>query len=139
MRALQRAAADETRTQRPLCVASGECCRFERFGHRLYVTGLEAAWTLREIGGAPAPHALREAVERGDCPYLRGSACSIHAARPLGCRLYFCDLRATTWQQDLSERLLQRLKRLHEDVDVPYRYGDWRTMLAHFEDPIQPS
>ena len=27
--------------RRPVCNASGRCCRFEEYGHRLYVTGLE--------------------------------------------------------------------------------------------------
>ena len=52
--------------------------------------------------------------------------------RPLGCRIYFCDPRAAGWQEDLSERTLARLRALHDAHDVPYRYGEWRTMLAHF-------
>jgi hypothetical protein len=29
--------------RRPLCTASGRCCRFDEFGHRLYVTTIELA------------------------------------------------------------------------------------------------
>jgi hypothetical protein len=28
--------------------------------------------------------------------------------------------------------MLSRLRALHEAHAVPYRYGEWRTMLAHF-------
>lgn len=40
----------------PTCAQSGRCCRFEEFGHRLYVTGLEASVTLLGAGliGSPA-------------------------------------------------------------------------------------
>jgi Fe-S-cluster containining protein len=33
----------------PACWASGRCCNFARAGHRLYVTGLEAAWTAAQV------------------------------------------------------------------------------------------
>jgi len=139
LRSIHLEAAEETRRQRPLCIASGDCCHFERFGHRLYVTGLETAWTLRHLGGPPSWPSLQAGAQRGDCPYLHGGQCSIHSARPLGCRLFFCDPLATAWQQDLSERLLARVRRLHDALSLPYRYGDWRTMLAHFADPAGES
>jgi hypothetical protein len=28
--------------------------------------------------------------------------------------------------------MLARLRALHESHGIPYRYGEWRTMLAHF-------
>lgn len=134
LRAVHAACASEVRAKRPLCIASGDCCRFEAYGHRLYVTGLETAWTLRELGATPSLQEVAGAAARGDCPFLAGSQCGAHAARPLGCRTYYCDPLAQVWQQDLSERLLARVRRLHDDCDIPYRYGDWRTMLAHFAD-----
>jgi len=36
----------------PACWASGRCCNFEAAGHRLYVTGLEAAYTVVRAGGS---------------------------------------------------------------------------------------
>jgi hypothetical protein len=132
LRAIHAACAEEARIQRPLCIASGACCRFETYGHRLYVTGLETAWSLRQLGHTPSPDQLAAAAARGDCPFLAGSLCTAHAARPLGCRVYFCDPLAQLWQQDLSERLLARVRALHDACGAPYRYGDWRTMLAHF-------
>jgi len=32
------------REPRPVCVASGACCHFERYGHSLWLTGLEVSW-----------------------------------------------------------------------------------------------
>lgn len=132
IRAVHAACASAARTQRPVCIASGACCRFEAYGHRLYVTGLETAWTLRELGTTPSLESVTAAAMRGDCPFLQGSLCGAHTARPLGCRTYYCDPLAQVWQQDLSERLLARIRALHDSCGVPYRYGDWRTMLAHF-------
>lgn len=36
----------------PTCNASGRCCKFDTYGHRLYVTGLEIAWFLGRVSGA---------------------------------------------------------------------------------------
>ena len=132
LRAIYGVVATETETLRPVCNASGRCCRFEEYGHRLDVTGIEAAWCLRGSGMVPDAAAVRAAAMRGDCPFLDNGRCGVHAVRPLGCRIYFCDPRAAGWQEDLSERTLGRLRALHDAHDVPYRYGEWRTMLAHF-------
>lgn len=137
IRAVHAACAAQVQARRPLCLASGACCHFERYGHRLYVTGLETAWTLRELGAAPSLETVAAAAARGDCPFLVGSQCGAHAARPLGCRTYYCDPLAQHWQQDLSETLLARIRALHDACSLPYRYGDWRTMLAHFADPTE--
>ena len=55
-------AARRTKAGGGRCRQSGRCCRFESYGHRLYVTGLEAAWfltrTLEPAGLAPG-HAGR--------------------------------------------------------------------------------
>lgn len=132
LRAMVLEADAAVRARRPLCVSQGACCHFERFGHQLWMSGLEVAWCLRQLPTAPRATEIDDAVRRGDCPFLRDGACSVHWARPLGCRAYFCDPKATRWQEDLSERMLARLRALHEVHDVPYRYGEWRTMLAYF-------
>ncbi len=124
--------ARETAVLAPTCNASGRCCRFGEWGHLLYVTGLEAAWCLRESARTPTAADVRAAAGRDDCPFLESGLCAVHLARPLGCRAYFCDPRADGWQEALSERMLTRLRALHDAHGVPYRYGEWRTMLAHF-------
>lgn len=132
LRAIHEDMARETLERGPACNASGRCCRFEAWGHQLWVTGLEAAWCLRGAGFAPDRESVLAAARRGDCPFLESGRCSVHAARPVGCRAYFCDPRAAGWQEALSERMLARLRALHDRHGVPYRYGEWRTMLAHF-------
>lgn len=124
--------ARETAVLAPTCNASGRCCRFGEWGHLLYVTGLEAAWCLRESARTPTAADVRAAAGRDDCPFLESGLCAVHLARPLGCRAYFCDPKAEGWQEALSERMLARLRALHDAHGVPYRYGEWRTMLAHF-------
>ncbi|WP_437321449.1 YkgJ family cysteine cluster protein [Sorangium sp. So ce385] len=103
------------------CQASTECCRFGITGREPYVTSVELAAVRRAIaalggpralqgvvraGGAGAPEptasagepgrrrALPQAAERR-CPLLTDAGrCAIYAARPLGCRTFFCDRAA---------------------------------------------
>jgi hypothetical protein len=79
LRAIYGVVATETETLRPVCNASGRCCRFEEYGHRLYVTGIEAAWCLRGSGMVPDAAAVRAAAMRGDCPFLDNGRCGVHA------------------------------------------------------------
>lgn len=134
--------------RRPVCNASGRCCKFEQYGHRLYVTGLEIAWFLngaRGLGLAAlsksdqAIHdseptepsvSLQQFAPTPNCPYQVNGLCSTHAIRPLGCRAFFCEEGTEAWQQDTTEHFLDRLKRLHADHDLPYAYMEWRAGLA---------
>lgn len=141
--------------RRPVCNASGRCCKFEAYGHRLYVTGLEIAWFLRGVQGLgagvsgenreagndsarsneslslrqltpnPSPQTLNP-----NCPYQINGLCSTHTIRPLGCRVFFCEEGTEAWQQDTTERFLDRLKALHAEHGLPYSYMEWRAGLA---------
>jgi Fe-S-cluster containining protein len=139
--------AREIAARGPACWASGRCCNFDRAGHRLYVTGLEAAYCVARLPAAGLDHhpaepaiaagplttrALALARERGGCPFQVGNLCGVHAIKPLGCRVYFCDRSAQDLQQDLTERTLARVKSIHETHAIPYRYGEWRSMLDLF-------
>lgn len=121
------AAAVEARG--PACWASGRCCHFEKAGHRLYVTGLEAAYALARTDAVTAG-ALAEARARGGCPLQAANLCGAHAVRPLGCRVYFCDRSAHEWQRTLSEKAIAQVRAVHDRHGVPYRYGEWRDMLG---------
>lgn len=122
------AAAVESRG--PACWASGRCCSFERAGHRLYVTGLEAAYAMSRTAGAVTAATLSAALARGGCPLQAANLCGAHAMRPLGCRVYFCDRSAQEWQRELSEKAIAQVRAVHDRHGVPYRYGEWRQMLA---------
>jgi Fe-S-cluster containining protein len=113
----------------PACWASGRCCNFEAFGHRLYVTGLEAALAQRLATTAATPQAVQVALTKGGCPFQDRHLCAQREARPLGCRVFFCDKSSTQWQHELMEHGLERIRALHDDFAIPYRYAEWRAML----------
>lgn len=191
LEAIYARAAAEVGRHGPVCRSSGRCCNFEKWGHRLYVTGLEVAYTLTRLGSTTVPGAsstpgagltpgtgetpgsarelddVRGPVLRlsvlgprgvggseatvagashggprrlaladidaargaGGCPFQAGTLCSVHAIKPLGCRVYFCDQSELPWQGELTETALAEIKALHEAHDIPYRYGEWRDML----------
>lgn len=121
--------------QAATCWNKGQCCRFGEFGHRLYVTAMEVAYYL---GGcdAPAhagrlnrPHATIPVVTEDVCPHAYGGTCHARDRRPLGCRIFFCDLAAQQWQSPLMETLLARLRVLHDTLGVRYFYADWMIVL----------
>ena len=71
------------------CDGSAECCDFRGSGREPYVTSPEFALISAEVAKQgrklPAPR------ENGLCPFLDdGKRCTIYAARPLGCRTFYC-------------------------------------------------
>jgi hypothetical protein len=72
---------------------------------------------------------LEEARSRGGCAFATGNLCGVHAIKPLGCRIYFCDRSAAAWQQELHEEMLRELRGLHDRWEIAYRYGEWGGML----------
>ena len=127
--------AREVDARRPLCVVSGRCCGFDEFGHRLYVTSLELAVFLNELRDVPHRH---DNPDPKGCPFQSGRLCTVHAIRPFGCRIFFCDATSTQWQQALYESFHARLKRLHEELAVPYAYLEWRQALKMLGLPVRP-
>ena len=124
---------DAVRAMEPHCLASGNCCRFEAHGHRLYASGLEVVRCVslceREGRGIDAS-AIADSVERGNCPWQSGRLCTARGGRPTGCRVYFCDPRAQDLVPRLAERAHAEIRAIHDRLDVPYEYGEWRSMLA---------
>ena len=129
---------EAVRVRRPLCLASGRCCAFREHGHRLYLTGLEAAWTWRDLvlRGDPLPdaRARASAQESMRCPLLRDGLCGAHASRPAGCRVYFCDRAAQAWQPELMERIHAQIRSMHDAQGIPYEYSEWIGLLGRFGD-----
>jgi len=127
--------ADQVTARSPVCVASGRCCNFESYGHRLYVTGLEAAWCVRRLADDSPPltiDSVLAAKARGGCPFQVGTLCGVHTIKPVGCRTYFCDPTSQTWQENLTERAHEMVRGLHRSSGAPYRYMEWRALLAWF-------
>lgn len=108
----------------PVCDRSGRCCRFEAFGHRLFVSTLEfARFRQQSTGGVGV-------WDGTGCPYQVEGLCSVHFARPFGCRAFFCDPTSTAWQQGQYERFHREIRELHDELGVPYLYVEWREALG---------
>jgi Fe-S-cluster containining protein len=103
----------------PLCVLTGRCCRFQEYGHTLFLSEPEALLLL-----ADAPPAARGLDAGESCPWQDSHGrCSARDARPLGCRVFFCDPSYETRAPELTETFLSRLKRLAEEHDWPWHYA----------------
>lgn len=103
----------------PTCLASGLCCRFEEYGHTLFVSAPEMAVLL-----ADAPPPSRPLDDGATCPWQdsRGR-CTAREARPMGCRVYFCDPTYQDQAPILAERGIAGLKRMVEALDLPWDYA----------------
>ena len=118
------------------CQQSGRCCKFESFGHRLYMSGLEiAAFKLR--AGNPVKASQTESIplpqfdpKQDGCPYQIDGLCSVHQVRSFACRVFFCQEGSDDWQSQQYEAFQEKIKKLHEENNIPYRYMEWRQGLT---------
>ncbi|HEX8877407.1 MAG TPA: hypothetical protein VF777_11700 [Phycisphaerales bacterium] len=133
--AIHQLIADQIESRGPACWSSGRCCNFEAFGHRLYTTGLETAacvLALPTYQRTLTTPDLDSAVARGGCPFQSANLCSVQSIKPAACRIFFCDRSAEDWQSELTERVMQQIRSLHDREQIEYRYGEWRTLLRSF-------
>jgi hypothetical protein len=84
------------------CDATAECCDFDVFGREPYPTAVEAAELELALRGAPIARDKRPppigrdkqrlpiARRARTCPVLGDGRCRAYAARPFGCRTFFC-------------------------------------------------
>ena len=103
----------------PVCRLSGRCCRFQEYGHTLFLSAAEASVLV-----ADAPPPARPLDDGAFCPWQdeRGQ-CTARDARPLGCRVYFCDPAYEPHASALSEVFIGRLKQLTNELDLPWNYA----------------
>ena len=127
MRRFYEKADREIASKPATCWNRGECCRFGQFGHRLYVTSLEVCYYLA-TGDLPPP------IAEDTCPHAYEGKCHARDRRPLGCRIFFCDANAQSWQGPFTEDQLSTLREMHEQLDVPYVYADWMVILRALRD-----
>ncbi len=111
----------------PICELSGRCCRFQAYGHTLFVSTPEVRFLLDR---APPP---QRPLDRGEsCPWQdEQGRCTARDARPLGCRVYFCDAKYQHPGQEIAERFIGRLKQLTETHGLPWNYAP---LHDHLED-----
>lgn len=118
-RALYEALDAEVRRLGPVCQLSGRCCRFEEYGHTLFLSAPEAALLVAD---APAPS--RPLDGGATCPWQDAKGhCTAREARPLGCRLYYCDPGYADAGAELGEAFVRRLKGLVDRLGLPWDYA----------------
>jgi len=107
------------------CWACGDCCDFERFGHRLYVTTPELMY-FQHFAGPEI-----KTMTAGVCPYRIDGKCSVYPYRFSGCRIFACE--GNTEQQNLlSEQTIRKFKTICTDHEIPYQYVYLKTGLDLF-------
>ena len=126
LRELYRALDADVARLGPVCALSGRCCRFEEYGHTLFLSAPEAALLL-----ADAPPPSRPLDHGETCPWQDAAGrCTAREARPLGCRVYYCDPSFEGHAPELTETYIARLKRLVDAHGLPWDYAPLHRHLA---------
>ncbi len=108
---------------RPVCHASGKCCRFAEYGHTLFLSRFEADILLETAPAYEPP------VSRDGCPFQVGGLCTARAERPLGCRIYFCDPAYAGVGEAITEDAVRRLKALADEHETGWEYAPLHVFL----------
>ncbi len=128
--AIYRDLDSELSRHQPACELSGRCCKFKEYEHTLFLSAPEAELLL-----ADAPPPVRELDDGATCPWQddRGR-CTAREARPLGCRVFFCDPRFEAVGPDIAEEFIRRLKKAVESRAWPWDYAPLHRHLARARD-----
>ena len=105
------------------CMGGGSCCKFDIYGHRLYLTPAELAMLI----AIPPPDPAR--AHHGRCPYQVGPRCMAYSHRPLGCRIFSCRAKEQKLEH-LYEKYHRRIKTLHETHSLPYAYAELTSIFT---------
>ncbi|MHC4153831.1 MAG: YkgJ family cysteine cluster protein [Planctomycetota bacterium] len=109
-----------------VCEACGECCDFDNFDHRLFVTTPELMYLAAKLGDEKT-----KPMNGGRCPYNIDGRCSIYEYRFAGCRIFCCKADAD-FQSGLSESIIKRFKSACLEFKIAYSYLDLATALNRF-------
>jgi len=124
LRELHAAVDREVAEAGPVCRLSGRCCDFPVSGHVLFASALEVD-LVRAHPEPPPPE------QAGWCPFYRARRCELRDLRPLGCRIYFCDADYEADRMvEISETAHRRLKQIHDDHRLTYRYAPFVDQLT---------
>lgn len=105
------------------CKSCGDCCDFEGFDHRLFITPPELMYLAANLGGENI-----KPMPGNRCPYNVDGKCAVYEYRFSGCRIFCCNGDAV-FQSWLSEEALKKLKSLCTEFQIPYHYTDLATAL----------
>jgi hypothetical protein len=131
------------------CLGGGTCCRFDRLEHRLWASCGEIALLLGSshkpratsheglakaelVGPACTPargtaqngfRARTDALP-GRCPWQLGPRCLARQARPLGCRIYFCQKQYDNYFHEIYEKHHDLIRAAHQRYCATYAYAD---------------
>jgi hypothetical protein len=98
------------------CTACGDCCKYEQFAHRIYITTPEIIFLKHKLN----TDKLKPATD-GTCPYQIDNKCSIRDYRFAPCRIFFCDTDEN-FQSQLSEQYLKKIKDICTEFNIEYKY-----------------
>jgi len=118
------------------CKACGKCCDFggsapdaeQGFGHRLFVTPPELMYLAESL----SPENIKS-MPTNRCPYNIDGKCTVYEYRFASCRIFYCSADVD-FQSKLSESVLEKLKSLCTEFQIPYRYTDLATALNSLAD-----
>ena len=108
------------------CDACGECCDFEAFDHRLFLTPPELMHLAAKLAGQKVRR-----MPAGRCPYNIAGKCTIYDYRFAGCRIFCCKGDAG-FQSRLSETALEKFKSICTEFGIPYLYSHLADALNSF-------
>ncbi|MHC4174415.1 MAG: YkgJ family cysteine cluster protein [Planctomycetota bacterium] len=111
-----------------VCKSCGNCCDFDGFDHRLFVTPPELMYLAANLGDENI-----KPMPTSRCPYNISGECTVYEYRFAGCRIFCCNGDAD-FQSKLSESALKKLKSVCTEFQIPYRYTDLASVLNSFAD-----
>ena len=100
------------------CAACGDCCDFEGFDHRLFVTPPELMYLAAHQG----PGKIKP-MTGSRCPYNKNGKCEVYEHRFAACRIFCCGADPD-FQSILSETSLKQFKSICMDFRISYGYTE---------------
>lgn len=106
----------------------GECCNFDSFEHILFASNIEILNLIDQY-----PLSSKHKLEGALCPYWENGKCSAHQARPLGCRIFFCDQNyIKEHSQELYEKYHKKVQALIQKHGFDYAYLPMVSAIQHY-------